>query len=157
MKRLLRTEFIFLVVLLLGLFAMAARNVTDPVLWWHLKTGQYIAEHHSVPRTDLFSYTRAGQPWVAHEWLTELLLYQIHRIAGWGGLIVIFSAVLAAAFLFLYLRFGPASYVAVVSTLCAAWATAPVWGVRPQRLSLLLTSLWLLVLERSDTNAKLLW
>jgi hypothetical protein len=22
---------------------MAARNVTDPDLWWHLKTGEYIA------------------------------------------------------------------------------------------------------------------
>src|SRR5712675_1254675 len=85
MKRLLRTEFIFLTVLFLGLFAMAARNVTDPDLWWHLKTGQYIAEHHTIPRTAPFSYTRAGQPWVAHEWLTELLLYQIHSIAGWGG------------------------------------------------------------------------
>jgi hypothetical protein len=157
MKRLLRTEFIFLAVLSLGLFAMAARNVTDPDLWWHLRTGEYIAEHNSVPRTDPFSYTRAGQPWVAHEWLTELLLYQIQRIVGWGGLIVIFSAVLAAAFRFLYLRCGPAPYVAGVATICAAWATAPLWGVRPQVLSLLLTSLWLLVLERSENNAKLLW
>src|SRR5258708_9272084 len=136
---------------------MAARNVTDSGLWWHLKTGQYIAAHNAVPRTDPFSYTRAGQPWVAHEWLTELLLYQIHRSAGWGGLIVIFSAVLAAAFWFLYLRCGPAPYVAGVATLCAAWATAPVWGVRPQVLSLLLTSLWLLILERSESNPKLLW
>lgn len=157
MKRLLRTEFIFLAVLFVGLFAMAARNVTDPDLWWHLKTGQYISEHKSVPHADPFSYTRAGQPWVAHEWLTELLLYQIHRSAGWGGLIVIFSAVLAAAFWFLYLRCGPAPYVAGVATLCAAWATAPVWGVRPQVLSLLLTSLWLLILERSESNPKLLW
>ncbi len=33
----------------------------------------------------------------------------------------------------------------------------PVWGVRPQVLSLLLTSLWLLILERSERNPKLLW
>src|SRR5712691_12291646 len=157
MKRLLRTEFIFLAVLFVGLFAMAARNVTDPDLWWHLKTGQYISAHKSVPHADPFSYTRAGQPWVAHELLTELLLYQIHRSAGWSGLIVIFSAVLAAAFWFLYLRCGPAPYVAGVATLCAAWVTAPVWGVRPQVLSLLLTSLWLLILERSERHPKLLW
>src|SRR6266481_7098925 len=94
----LRTGRVFLSVLFLGLLAMAARNVVDPDVWWHLKTGQYIAEHHSVPHRDPFSYTRAGQPWVAHEWLTDLLLYQIHRITGWGGgLIVIFSTVLAAA------------------------------------------------------------
>jgi hypothetical protein len=156
-KKLLRTKDVFLAVLFLGLFAMAARNVTDPDVWWHLKTGQYISEHKSVPHTDPFSYTRAGQPWVAHEWLSELLLYQLERTTGWGGLILVVAAVLAAAFFLLYLRCGPAPYVAGVATLCAAWATAPVWGVRPQVLSLLLTSLWLLLLERSERNPKLLW
>jgi len=157
MNRALSTTHTFLAVLFLGLFAMTARNVTDPDVWWHLKTGQYIAEHKSVPHTDPFSYTRAGQPWVAHEWLTELLLFQLERTTSFGGLIVVFSAVLCAAFFVLYLRCGPATYVAGVATLCAAWATAPVWGIRPQVFSLLLTSLWLLILEHSERDPKLLW
>ena len=157
MKGLLQTKNVFLTILFVGLFAMTARNVDDPDIWWHLKTGQHIVERKSVPHTDPFSFTRAGQPWVAHEWLTELLLYEIQRMAGWGGLIVIFAAVVSAAFFLLYLRCGPASYIAGVATLYAAWATAPVWGVRPQVLSLLLTSLWLLILERSESNSKLLW
>ena len=157
MTELLQTRNVFLTILFLGLLGMAARNVTDPDVWWHLKTGQYIAEHMSVPHTDPFSYTRAGRPWIAHEWLTELLLYQIQRVAGWGGLIVIFAGVLCAAFFLLYLRCGSAPYVAGLATLLAAWATAPVWGVRPQVISLLLTSLWLLILERSENNSKLLW
>jgi hypothetical protein len=156
-KKLLRTRNVFLAALLVGLFAMAARNVTDPDVWWHLKTGQYIAEHRSVPRTDPFSYTRAGQPWVAHEWLSELLLYEIDRAMGWGGLIPIFAAVLTAAFFVLYLRCGSSTYIAGVATLVAAWATVPLWGVRPQVLSLFLTSLWLLILGRSERNPKLLW
>lgn len=151
------TTRVFLVILFLGLFAMAARNATDPDLWWHLKTGEYIAQHKSVPHTDPFSYTRAGGPWVAHEWGTELLLYQIQRTTGFAGLILIFAAVLCAAFYCLYLRCGSAPYIAGIATLCAAWATAPIWGVRPQVLSLLLTSLWLLILERADSNPRLLW
>ncbi|MFZ0774193.1 MAG: hypothetical protein ACLP56_08355 [Candidatus Sulfotelmatobacter sp.] len=151
------TKRAFVTVLFLGLLTMAARNVTDPDIWWHLKTGEYIAEHKSVPHTDPFSYTRASQPWVAHEWLTELLMYELQRSAGFGGLILIFAAILCAAFFFLYLRCGPAPYMAGVATLCAAWATAPVWGVRPQVLSLLLTSLWLLILERSEHHPALLW
>jgi hypothetical protein len=157
MTGLLRTNHVFLAVLFLGLFAMAARNVTDPDLWWHLKTGQYIAQHKSVPHTDPFSYTRSGQPWVAHEWLTELLLYQLERTTGWGGLIVIFAAILSAAFFFLYLRCGVALYVAGLGVLSTAWASVPVWGVRPQVLSLLLTSLWLLILERAERTPKGLW
>src|SRR5437660_5841089 len=157
MNQTLSTTPVFLAVLFLGLFAMAARNVTDPDVWWHLKTGQYIAEHKSVPHTDPFSYTRAGQPWVAHEWLTDLLLYELERATGLGGLIVVFAAVLCAAFFFLYLRCGPRPYFAGLAVLSAAWATMPVWGVRPQALSLLLTSMWLLLLERSERNPQLLW
>ncbi len=156
-KKLLRTRNVFLAALFVGLFAMAARNVTDPDIWWHLKTGQYIAEHRTVPHADPFSYTRAGQPWVAHEWLSELLLYELERTTGSAGLILIFAAVLTAAFFLLYLRCGPATYVAGVAALVAAWATVPLWGVRPQVLSLLLTSLWLLILDRSERNPNLLW
>ena len=157
MTGLLSTQRAFLTVLFLGLFAMTARNVTDPDVWWHLKTGEYIAAHKTVPHTDPFSYTRAGEPWVAHEWLSELLLYHLQRTAGFGGLILLFAAILCTAFFFLYLRCGPAPYVAGVAALFAAWATAPVWGVRPQVLTLLLTSLWLLILERSERDPKLLW
>jgi len=157
MESVLRTRSVFLSVVFLGLLAMTTRNVIDPDVWWHLKTGQYIAAHKSIPHTDPFSYTRAGEPWVAHEWLSELLMYTLLRATGWGGLIVIFAAILTAAFWFLHLRCGPASYIAGLVTLCGAWATAPVWGVRPQVLSLLLTSLWLLILERSERNPTLLW
>jgi len=157
MNRLLRPGNIFLTVLFLGLFTMAARNVTDPDVWWHLRTGEFIAQHHSVPHTDPFSSTRAGQPWVAHEWLTELGMYELQRTTGFAGLILIFAAILCAAFFLLYLRCGPAPYIAGLATLCAAWATRPLWGVRPQVLTLLLTSLWLLILERSERRPNLLW
>jgi hypothetical protein len=157
MNQVLRTSNVFVAIVFIGLFAMAARNVTDPDVWWHLKAGQYMVEHKSVPHTDPFSYTRTGEAWVAHEWLSEVLLYGIERVAGLGALIVIFSAVICGAFFLLFLRCGSDYYVAGVATLYAAWATIPVWGVRPQVLSLLLTSLWLLILERSEHNPQLLW
>src|ERR1700678_1135369 len=153
----LNTTRTFIAVLFLGLFAMSARTATDPDLWWHLKTGEFISAHKSVPHADPFSFTRAGEPWIAHEWLTELLLYQIQRTAGFAALSVIFAAILCAAFFFLYSRCGPAPYISGIATLCAAWATMPTWGVRPQVISLLLTSLWLLILERSGRNPNLLW
>lgn len=157
MKRLLRTSNVFLAVVVLGIFGMAARNVTDPDVWWHLKTGQFIAEHRSVPHTDPFSYTRAGQPWVAHEWLSELLLYKLQCATGSTGLILTFAAIVCATFFLLYLRCGPAPHIAGAVTLVAAWATAPLWGVRPQITSLMLTSLWLLILERSERYPRVLW
>ena len=157
MRARLRTDHAFLAVLFVGLFAMAARNATDPDLWWHLKAGQYITEHRSIPRTDPFSYTRSGAPWVAHEWLTEFFLFQLEQRAGWAGLIVTFAAVVAAALFLLYLRCRCDPYIAGPLLLLAAWATAPLWGVRPQVLSFLLSSLWLLILERAGRRPKLLW
>jgi hypothetical protein len=106
MREMLRTQDIFLAVLFLGLFALAARNAADPDLWWHLKTGQLIVESKSVPHADPFSFTRAGQPWIAHEWLSDVLLYELQSTAGQAGLIVTFAAVIAGAFLLLYLRCG---------------------------------------------------
>jgi hypothetical protein len=157
MKVLLNSKVIFPAILFLGLFAMGALNTADPDLWWHLKTGQLIVESKSVPHTDPFSFTRAGQPWIAHEWLSEVLIYSLWRTAGCAGLIIFFAAVITAAFMLLYLRCGPNPYVSGVTTLCAAFATRPLWGVRPQTLSMLITSLWLLILERSERNPKLLY
>lgn len=153
----LKTNIALLSILFLGIFALAARNATDPDLWWHLKTGQLIVENRSVPHTDPFSFTRAGEPWIAHEWLSEVLLFELQRRTGWAGLIVTFGALITAAFFLLYLRCGPNLRVAAIATLCAAFATRPLWGARPQTLSLLLTSLWLLILERSEDNPNLLY
>jgi hypothetical protein len=151
------TRTAFFAVLFLGIFALAARNVTDPDLWWHLKTGQLIIAQKSIPHNDPFSYTRAGKPWIAHEWLTDVLLYELQHIAGWGGLIVAFALVIGGAFFAFYARCGSNPYIAGVATLLAAFATRAIWGVRPQILSLLLISLWLLILERSEDRPRILW
>lgn len=154
---LLRPHRLFAILLFIGLFAMAARNVLDPDIWWHLKTGEWIVQHRAVPHTDPFSYTRAGQPWIAQEWLFELSIYGLFRLTGYGGLTLTFATIVSAAFLLMYLRCQSTSAIAAALTVWGALATAVVWGVRPQILSLLLFSLWLWILERSEKNPKLLW
>ena len=47
---------VLVIVFLIALFSMSAREITDPDFWWHLKTGQYILETRSIPRYDVFSY-----------------------------------------------------------------------------------------------------
>jgi hypothetical protein len=157
MQEWLTSKRTFLAVVLLGILALSARSVSDPDVWWHLKTGQIIAQTRTVPHTDSFSFTRAGSPWVAHEWLTDFFIYGAYRIGGWGGLIVVFALMVSAAFFLVYLRSAPDPYSSGLIVLLGAWATAPVWGVRPQVVSLLLTSLWFLIVERSEQNLRLLW
>src|SRR5271170_6069426 len=66
---------LFLFVAAIGVFAMAVRGVVDPDVWWHLRTGQLILQNHHLFNSDPYSFTRFGQPWVNHEWLSDSLMY----------------------------------------------------------------------------------
>ena len=150
---------VFIILLFLGLFLMTLRPISDPDFWWHLRTGQMIAQDHRVPHEDPFSLSKIGEPWVAHEWLSELILYAIYQLGGFGLLIFIFSALITGAFYIAYLRCPPESmpYIAGLTLLMGALATAPAWGVRPQMLSLLLTSLFLYLLDCFHKTRRINW
>jgi hypothetical protein len=157
MMSLLQTRRAFVAILALGLFTMAARSISDPDVWWHLRTGQLIIQNHSLFHTDPYSFTRFGQPWINHEWLSEVLLFALYRVAGFGGLIVAFGVVIAATFLLVFARSTGRPYLAALMTLWGAVASAPSWGVRPQMFSLLLASIFLVLLEASEFRPRLLW
>ncbi|MDQ7798716.1 MAG: tetratricopeptide repeat protein [Candidatus Edwardsbacteria bacterium] len=75
-----------LLVLITGL---SLTPVSDPDLWIMLSTGRHIAEGGQIPQADLWSHTAYGQPWVMHEWLPSLILYGLHKIAGFPGIVVL--------------------------------------------------------------------
>jgi hypothetical protein len=157
LKQFLQTRRVFVAILALGLFIMAARSVTDPDVWWHLRTGQLTIQNHRVFHNDPYSFTRFDQPWVDHEWLSQIFIFVLYRVAGWGGLIAGFAAIIAAAFLLIFQRSPGRPYVAGAITVWGAVASIPCWGVRPQMLTLLLAGIFLLLLERSYDRPKLLW
>jgi hypothetical protein len=149
----------FPLVLLLGLLGMTARPLTDPDLWWHLRTGQWIVETGHVPHTDPFSFTRAGQAWVSHEWLSEVIFYQLwkHGGAAAAALIVFSAMVTTAGFMLLYLRCSGARYWAAAATAFGALTAAPSWGVRPQMFTFTLASLLLWLIESGERRPRLLF
>src|SRR6202162_3547330 len=156
-------QIAFAAILLFGLRARTARPATDPDLWWHLRTGQMIVETGHVPHSDPFSFTRAGHPWVSHEWLSEVAFYELWKHAGAAGLIVFSAIITTAGFLLLYLRCllcGAKKHWAAAATAFGALASAPSWGVRPQMFTFTLASLLLFLLEsgnKKDRPRLLLW
>ena len=68
-----------------------------------------------------------------------------------------FAAIVAISLWMVYLRCPGRPYIAGIFILWGATASAPIWGVRPQMFSLLLASIFLLILERSDKYPGLLW
>jgi len=150
---------VFFAVLFISLFLMTLRPVTDPDFWWHLRTGELISQTHSIPHIDPFSFTNNGKPWVAHEWLSELFMYGLFQLGNYWLLIFIFSLIITVSFFLAYLRCPVESrpYIAGFIILLGAIAAAPTWGVRPQMISLFLTSLFLYLLTRYRQADKLIF
>jgi hypothetical protein len=153
---------VFPVVLLSMIFVLAVRQSVslDPDLWWHLKTGEQIIDTHRVPHVDDFSFTKQGSEWVAHEWLSEVIIASIYRLSGFVGLIFSFSLVIVIALLTTYRRCDGRPYAAAIAILLAAAASSPLFGIRPQMLTLLLASVYILLLERfnpKEQSRRLWW
>src|ERR1700688_938954 len=146
-------QIAFAATLLFGLLAMTARPATDPDLWWHLRTGQWIVETGHVPHSDPFSFTRAGHAWVSHEWLSEVVFYELWKHAGAAALIVFSAIITTAGFMLLYLRclfYGAEKHWAAAATAFGALPPAPSSAVRPQIFTSTLPSLLLWPLESSN-------
>ncbi len=56
-------------------FVLRLDEVDDTDVWWHLRIGQWIAQHGAIPHAELFSTFGAGKPWAAYSWLFELIIY----------------------------------------------------------------------------------
>ena len=154
------TRIPFAAILLFGLLAMTARNAVDPDLWWHLRTGQWIVESGHIPHSDPFSFTRAGHAWISHEWLSEVIFFELYKHGAAAALIVFSAIVTTAGFMLLYLRCLPGGqkrHWAAAATALGALASAPDWGVRPQMFTFTLTSLLLFLVERGEARPKLLF
>jgi hypothetical protein len=125
---------------------MAVRETLDPDMWWHLRTGQVILEA-GIPRQDIFSFTVPNNQWITHEWLSEVFMWINFQIAGLNGLILVFAAIIAAAFMLVYLRSDGRPYLAGFVVILAALASAPFWGVRPQMFNMLFSAVFVFLLE----------
>jgi len=65
--------------------------------WWHLKVGEIIVLERQIPSTDLFSFTRSGQPFLHQNWLGEVLYYLVYRTGDLPLLILFNTSLLVLA------------------------------------------------------------
>ena len=69
----------------------------DATTGFQIRVGQWIADHGSIPRFDIFSFTRPGEPWFAWEWLADLGLYFAYAFAGFKGVLLLACSTIALA------------------------------------------------------------
>src|SRR5205807_337107 len=75
-----------LAVVLVLLVTSRDRFFLDPGTFWHTVTGERILTGGFFD-TDPYSYTFAGQPWVPSQWLAEVVMALLHRLAGLDALL----------------------------------------------------------------------
>jgi hypothetical protein len=93
--------------------------VGDPDTYLHIAAGRWMLAHAALPAQDPFSHSMAGAHWVAHEWLSEIILAAVFGLAGWPGLALLsglcFGASMAALTRILLRHAEPLSTLVVVA------------------------------------------
>src|SRR6185295_17615975 len=125
--------------LLLFLMAEAATSLLkDSDTGWHIRTGEWILQHHAVPQRDLFSFSKPGEPWFAWEWGSDVVFALVHRYAGLAGVALLAGVVIALLYALLYrlmIRQGVNLVVALPLVLLASYAGSIHWLARPHMFS----------------------
>jgi hypothetical protein len=116
--------------------------------FWHLSAGRWIVEHGALPSTDPLTVASSREPWVNGEWLFEVALFGLHRVAGHAGVAVVRAVAIAALFTFLYVRLlATGSRLIALSVAFFSWYGALPWlRERPSAPGALFALLLILVL-----------
>ena len=76
----------------------------DTDLWYHLTSGRYLFEHHTIPHDSFFSFLSPPREWVDYFWLFQAIVYLFYSWAQYDGLILLRVAIYLAT-LTLLVRF----------------------------------------------------
>ncbi len=80
-------------------FLLGCQELSDSDVWWHLRSGQWIWSHRSVPVLDPFTFASADRPWIDLHWLFQLMLAGSYALGRVPGMILLASAAWACMIL----------------------------------------------------------
>jgi len=160
------SDLFFLAVLVVLFMSSGAAGweglLTDADVGWHIRTGEYILDHHAVPHVDLYSFSKPNAPWYAWEWLTDVLDGGLHRVAGLKG-IVLMAAILIGLFALTLVRRMVSRdahlFVALAVALLSVGGASIHFLARPHLMTLLLLSIsvWVIEEDRKHPSSRIWW
>lgn len=135
-------------------------SLNDGDIWWHLRTGLWMLEHHALPHTGLFSQS-ADSPWIAASWLYDLKLAIWYKLVGLAAIPVFAMFLKAGLGAVMFLLAGGRRgnfWATVVASAVAQYIVAAV-PPTAQYCSIIFfgVELLLLVESRRDENLRLLY
>jgi hypothetical protein len=132
------------------LLTQGSKLLNDPDTYSHIAVGRWIIAHGAVPTTDPFSFSMQGAPWIAFEWLSEVIYAAIFALAGWPGVVALAAAAaaLAVGLLTRFLLRELAPTPALLMVVAAIVLLAPHLLARPHMLTLPVMMAWAAALVR---------
>jgi hypothetical protein len=144
---------------LLLVFMMSARAPVDTDMWWALRVGKEIVTTGDLVRTDFITYTHAGNDWVAHSWLFDVILYGMFSWLSYHGLTLLVALLASAIAAVMWFQLSGSAIFRTIMVVFAGLIAAPTWTPRPQMISMLFLCLTILILflYRRSKERKLLF
>src|SRR3984957_17925831 len=132
------------------LLTLGPKLLNDPDTYSHIAVGRWIIAHGAVPTTDPFSFSMQGAPWIAFEWLSEVIYASVFALAGWPGVVALAAAAaaLAVGLLTRFLLRELAPTPALLMVVAAIVLLAPHMLARPHMLTLPVMMAWAAALVR---------
>jgi hypothetical protein len=133
-----------------------SRLLNDSDTYWHVAVGRWILDHQTFPRVDIYSFTKAGEPWISTSWLAQILYAETYELAGWAGPVILAAASIAVTFALLAFILGrrmPPIYAAIIVLVVLA-VSAPHLLARPHVLALPVMLTWVNGLVSASESRK---
>jgi hypothetical protein len=129
------------------------RPQVDPDAWWHIAIGASITETGRIPTVEPFSWLTAGERFVAHSWLWDVLMAGAWGAAGATGTSLLVLPVTALVVWLLWRLNGLAAPAVAplpraTLALFAVIVVFPLWAPRAQTLDVAFVLASVLVLGR---------
>src|SRR5712691_3849014 len=158
-------ELLFLAVVL-WLIAFSAAGLDgvgllrDSQTGYHVRIGEYVLAHHSVPSRDFLSFTRPSEPWFAWEWLAGAGSAVLYHWDGMRAIIVVSALILGFTVLVMVRHLawrGANVFVAIFLIHLAIGASSIHYLARPHIFTLLFlaAAVWILDRDRKQLTAAL--
>ncbi|QPC94884.1 hypothetical protein [Mesorhizobium sp. INR15] len=143
------------------LTALARQTLQDPDSWWHVRVGLDFLANRTFPTVDTYSYTFAGHPWIAKEWLGQVLMALAYRAGGWNGVVALIIASLSLTVFLMAWFFSDwlKPTLAIGLAFVVAVLISPIYTARPHIFTLPIIVVWTAWLFRAarEEQAPSLW
>lgn len=149
----------FVAVVLPAVTALEARmNTIDAA--YNIRAGEIMLRTYGLVRTDTFTFTAAGRPWLNQQWMAQVFLAIWYRAGGWAAIAVLRAALVGAIFLCVYLACRSAG----AGLRRASWLTIACFlvsvgglGPRPQLIGMALFALTVWLTVSRHAHPRRLW